>query len=434
MKSLFLLFLLLASSATYAAQQYAKPRFYAAGFADIYYDTQDAACSAAGPRQVANSGTLQSAIIAYSNGNRNILGTCWIKSTPFNQVGTSVTSLAISAQHTCPAGHTLGPANNTNIYQRLCTADSCPAGTTLNPTTSKCDDNCLPNKGQLASFGLNCSTDTSAGLSVCMPNNCAANVVDTASVRVGNCWYGTNTARYTGDGCSGQRPSSSFSNPSNGNPPPADKPETDCIKQGKSFGTVNGVVVCVPKGSASAAPITQTNQNTTTTTNTDSAGNASTSSTTETKNATQDGDQVTSQIIKTNPDGTKTEETKTESTFSFCATNPTHPICKKPASEDEEGDTSCEDNPDLPKCMKVGEAQEGDNLTTDARTISFSPVTITSGGACPADKSVSIAGKSVTFSYTWLCNYASMFKPFMLAFAYLSAAMFLFMGLRGANS
>ncbi|MGQ2966774.1 MAG: virulence factor TspB C-terminal domain-related protein [Methylophilus sp.] len=432
MKLLSLLFLLLVSSSCFSAQEYAKPRFYLSGFPDNFYDTQEAACSSGAPRQVANNGTLISAIVSYPGG-RNLLGTCWIKSTPYNSTGTSVSNLNVLAQHSCPAGYLLGAANQTNIYQRTCTIAACPTGTTLNTATNQCEDNCLPMKGKMGSFGLNCSAGTSSGQGVCMPNNCAAVIVDTTSVFVTSCYYGINTARYSGEGCSGQPSAASFSNPTNA-PDPTDKPETDCVRKGQSFGYVNGVPVCVPKGSASAAPVTQTNQSTTTTTNTDSAGNSTSNTSTETKNATQDGDQVTSQTIKTNPDGTKTEETKTEPVYQFCASNPTHPICKKPASEDEEGEDSCEDNPDLPRCMKVGEAEEGDNLTTDARTINFSPVTITSGGSCPADKSVSIAGKSITFSYTWLCNYASMFKPFMLAFAYLSAAMFLFMGLRGANS
>ncbi|MGQ3091565.1 MAG: virulence factor TspB C-terminal domain-related protein [Methylophilus sp.] len=423
-----MLLLLLTPVISNSAEEYAKPRFYLSNFADIYYDTQEAACSAGAPRQVANSGTLTSAIVAYSNGNRNMLGTCWIKSTPFNQVGTSVSNLNVLAQHSCPAGYTLGPANQTNIYQRLCTIASCPSGTTLNTATNKCDDNCLPIKGQLASFGLNCSSETSQAMPVCMPNNCAANVIDTASVRLGNCWYGSNTARYTGERCNGQRSSSSFSNPSNENPPPADKPETDCIKQGKSFGYVNGVPVCVPKGSASATPITQTNQNTTTTTNTDSGGNTTSSTTTETKNATQEGDQVTSQIIKTNPDGTKTEETKTEPVYQFCATNPTHPICKKPASEEEEGVDPCEDRPDLPQCYDRGEPTDTDTISSVNKSFSFAPLAMASSAGCPADRVFVLSGRSFTVPFDRFCTLVASLKPLILAFAYMTAAGIMFNG------
>ncbi|WP_156376564.1 virulence factor TspB C-terminal domain-related protein [Methylophilus sp. Leaf414] len=338
-----------------------------------------------------------------------------------------------SYAYQCPTGATL-QSNSGKVLDKVCVLTSCPANTTLNTTTNVCDDVCLPNKGKIGSFSLNCGVDVSSGTGVCMPNNCAATVVDNSAARVGNCWFGVNNARYTGATCGGQPSTTSFSNPSNANPPPVDAPETNCLKDGKSFGYVNGVPVCVPKGSSSATPVKDSNQSTTTNSSTDTKGNTSSTTSSEVKNATQDGDQVTSSTTKTNADGTKTEETKTESVTSFCATNPTHPICKKAAQEEEEGPDPCEDNPDLPQCIGLGEAEEGGAIATSNKTVSFAPVQITSGGSCPPDKSVSIAGRSITFSYSWLCQYASMFKPFMLAFAYLSAAMFLFMGLRGANT
>lgn len=106
------------------------------------------------------------------------------------------------------------------------------------------------------------------------------------------------------------------------NTEPQNSPEYDCIKQGKSYGTVNGTVSCVAKGSPGSAPVT----------------------TTETKKKTEnspDGTKETTKEIKRNADGTVTTITtivnnngspttteKTEPQSSFCEDNPNSKICK----------------------------------------------------------------------------------------------------------
>jgi len=422
MKRLLLIILFLLPISTYAVTMPAKIWYnveaqtvYNPNSIYKFFTTQQGACDYNFPRLYPTglyglvSATVSNSVCYLS-----------IKNLSNGNVGYNSTGIVIAYQ--CESGWTL---NN-----GVCSSPTCPTGMTAN-ASGVCVDNCLPNKGQTGSFPLNCSAESFSGSGVCMPNNCAATVVDSSSTKVSGCWYGYNTARYTGATCSGQPGVASFSNPSNANPPPDDDPRTKCLKAGQSFGVVNGVTVCVPKSSSGAAPVTSGTQTNTTTTNTDANGNSNTQNSSEVKSVSQDGDQVTSQIIKNNPDGTKTESTITQPVSEFCATNPNHSICKK-ANEDTP--SSCEDNPDLPQCLQLGDADDNETIATTTHTVSFTPVSITSGGGCPADKSVSIAGRSITFSYSWLCQYASMFRPFMLAFAYLSAAMFMFWGYKGAQT
>lgn len=431
MKALAFILLLVFSSTIFAATEYAKNKFYFPSYPSDFFETQEAACTSNAPRHISNSGTLISAVMSYAGGGTNALGTCWIKYTPYNQTGTGVASVGVSTSQSCPAGYSLGPPT-ANIYQRLCTISSCPTGTTYNATTDKCVDNCDQFKGQIGTFSLNCSSQTNAGQGVCFPNNCAATITDSSSARVGTCWYGYNQAKYTGLTCSGQPSTASFVNPSNTQPPPADSDQANCIKNGQSFGTVNGVTVCVPKTSASATPVTSSSQTSISTKNTDATGNSTTQNSTEVKSVTQDGDQVTSQIIKNNPDGTKSETTVTQSYDDFCASNPNQKICKK--ANDEDTSSACEDNPDLPQCYQRGEADDGDTIGESTRTVSFAAKSITSAASCPSNKSMSAFGRSLTIDYSPVCTYAADFKPFILAFAYLSAAMFLFWGYRGSQA
>lgn len=421
MKLLLLLSLLLVSSLLQAATVPARVFYNATGSqytpanASTQYSTAAAACQA-----VFTNSTHPSKLATTLTGN-----VCRLS---YSTTSTT-TDYLIYTIYACPAPLTQVGSGTPNS-STVCTVPSCPTGQVWTTETNSCNADCQPIKDQRSDFSVNCSNGNMPE-SVCMPNNCAALVVDSAlgQNRSSSCWFGIGTGKYTGIACTGQTSTAALSNPSNANPPPADPPETDCIKQGKSFGTVNGVVVCVPKGSSSAAPSKTGTQTTTTTTEKDENGNPVTSGQTKTSyELSQDGAAVISKETKKNEDGsTVTVETETTKE-NFCEKNPNHAICK-PQPED-----ICSENPDRPECFDRGEIDDSSVIPTDTRTVSFTPVQITSGGSCPADKSVSIAGRSIVFSYTWLCNYASLFKPFMIAFSYLSAAMFLFWGLKGAQT
>jgi hypothetical protein len=427
MKRLILLFILLAiSSVSQAAYtgRYVYKLIAAGSFNNNYYSDLQTACNDAYNYNKANKINWYT-----TSGPLYMLGViCRYDSTPTSTVTIQWQQyLECSGTYINVTAGTGAPPN--------CSGDPtpCPPGQTF--INGVCRSSCEAKKGQNYQFSINCAGNTLPG-SVCLPDNCAGNLIDSfvAQNKTSSCWFGVGTAKYTGASCSGEASTSSLQNPSSANPPPEDSPETKCVKDGKSFGLVNGVPVCVPKSSTGAAPSKTTGQTDTTTTTTNPTnGQSSSTSTSEKSSVSEDGAAVSTTNTKKNEDGSTTETTTTTTKAEFCAKNPNHQICKS-EPEKEEGADVCEDNPDLPQCIGLGEPEDGGAIATSNKVVSFTPVQITSGGSCPPDKSVSIAGRSITFSYSWLCQYASMFKPFMLAFAYLSAAMFLFMGLRGANT
>ncbi|TXI36675.1 MAG: hypothetical protein E6Q51_05030 [Methylophilus methylotrophus] len=343
---------------------------------------------------------------------------------------TTISEFPIFTIYACPAP-LVQVGSGTPNASTLCTVPTCPTGQIWNSQLNSCAADCNPKKGNKYAFSINGANVPSV---VCLPDQCVGNVFYSSVACLGSgtsSCFGSGDAIYSGESCSGQTPVSSFTNPTNQQPPPDDSPQTKCVKAGQSFGTVNGVTVCVPKTSSGAAPITNTGTTSQETKETDENGNTTTSSSDTKSQSTLDNGQVITKTETTNSDGTKTESTVSQPASEFCASNPNHSICKK---SDEETPSSCDDNPDLPQCFDRGEPEEGDPIGEQSKTVTFTPVAITSGGGCPADKSVSIAGRSITFSYSWLCQYASMFRPFMLAFAYLSAAMFLFWGYKGAQT
>jgi hypothetical protein len=422
MKRFILLFTLLLTSTVFAATTPAL-RWYnltgsqwSSATASSNFSTQDATCQYA----FSASSHPSKGSVQLINNSCRVLHTN----------GATISDNPIFTVYACPPNTTRADGGFGNpTASTMCNLPTCPTGQIWSTVSNSCSQDCSPLTGQRSNFSINCSNGNLPS-SVCMPNNCAAAVVDSvlAQNKTSACWFGEGTGKYFGQSCSGQPSTSGLSNPTNANPPPEDSPETKCIKQGKTFGTVNGVAVCVPKSSAGGAPIKISTETKTDTTEKDENGNQTSGSSTTKTELSQDGQQVITKETKKNEDGTESTTQTEQTKENFCEKNPNNSICKP------EPDDQCEDNPDLPQCMKIGEPEEGGLIDTQARNVTYTPVQIASGGSCPPDKTVSVAGRAMTFSYSWLCQYASMFKPFMLAFAYLSAAMFLFSGLRGANT
>jgi hypothetical protein len=420
MKSLSLLFLLLVTSHVFGATVPTRPYYAVAQFQEVdlsipnrFFTTKEAACTYQGTA-LAEIYALQYATLT---GN-----TCQVRFTVKSSGSVGQTEYSIYTKYGCPP-NTIKPTG-TITESSVCTIPSCPAGQAWSTTLSACVADCLPKKGQKQEFSVNGASMPS---SVCMPDNCAASIFNSTVACMGTTCFGQADAIFTGNSCNGERSLASVTNPTNSNPP-VDKPETKCVKSGQSYGTVNGVPVCVPKSSSGAAPVTTSGQSSTDTKNTDSSGNETSSGSTTKTNSTLEGGQVITKTETTKSDGTKEEETHTTTFDNFCSENPNHKLCK-PQEEEQ-----CEEGDERPQCLKLGTPASGDSIFTETKIVTYTPVQITSGGSCPPDKSVSIAGRSITFSYSWLCQYASMFKPFMIAFAYLSAAMFLFWGLKGAQT
>jgi hypothetical protein len=225
-------------------------------------------------------------------------------------------------------------------------------------------------------------------------------------------------------------------------------PECDCIKQNKSWGTVNGAVVCVAKGTQGSQPVTvNPPPKTTTTTPAPTPENPNPEPVTETTEQPQvtigggsnnasstGGDNPDVTQTTTNPDGSTISETMDQE--SYCAANPNAAICKAKRTCEEYPDSpmckfECEKFPDLIACSEFGPVPEPEAISTIERNIGLITLPVLpESNACPAPDSISIGGRTISLSYQPFCDYASAFKPLVLVAAWLSAA-FIVVGFRG---
>lgn len=248
--------------------------------------------------------------------------------------GATISENPIFTVYACPL-NTTNDSGGTPNASTMCTLPACPTGQIWSTVTNSCSQDCAPLKGKEASISLNCGSSEPSR--VCMPNTCSASMSASFTVKFGNCSYGAMSGAYTGNSCSGEVSSSSLSNPSNANPPPADSPETDCIKQGKSFGTVNGSTVCVGTGTPGAAPV----KSVTTKETTNQSGDNPAEVTNETKATTKVGDQVITETTKKKPDGTE-EKTNTVEAFSdYCEKNANSKLCKPEETKESKFTGNC---------------------------------------------------------------------------------------------
>lgn len=371
--------------------------------------------------------------------------------------------LSISIDKDCNGTRTTwtGNANGTAGILTCTGTPSCPTGQTF--IGGACVDNCNQYKGQTVQVALNCATaDTSV---VCMPNNCVANLGSSVTIfdKTKQCRYGTADGVYSGVTCNGQTPSTALSNPTNANPPPTDSPEAKCVKNGQSFGTVNGQVVCVSAGTAGSPPINQTSTTTTQTDTRDANGNLkSTAATTQTAAVSSDGQQVVKTTQTKNPDGTVTTETKQQDFNQFCVENPNNKICKSSETESKFTGTcassfACEG--DAVQCaMALKQHQVYCEAVADdpTRTAFTDDVAATTGqklsdwipqsivniptdltgqkllsSACLADMTFPIVGQSITLPLSKLCPALEFCGTVVKLFSYLFSAIIIF-GRRGS--
>lgn len=99
----------------------------------------------------------------------------------------------------------------------------------------------------------------------------------------------------------------------------------------------------------------------------------------------------------------------------------------KPKTEQDQ--SLCEKHPDIVACQKLGDLQP-EKLPSKTvpmelkREEGFGP----SNGTCPPPKQFVVLGKSMSFRWDLLCDFASGIRPLLIGFAYLSAAL-AFLGL-----
>lgn len=293
----------------------------------------------------------------------------------------------------CPVGQNWTQSGNT------CTRPDCVAPQTRDPADGVCKAPPCPAAGQSgASLG---ATGVFAGTGQ-MPNTLCINscVYDRGGVGVqaGSGWA-TGVGSATGASCS---QSTGAALPASD---PTTDPKTKCVESGQSYGTVNGVVVCVP-----ASTVTTKSGSTTTTTNKDPQGNvtstttSSSTTTSTTTNVSGGGGGKSTTTTTTNPDGSTTTTT-TDQTGA--------------GDGDDEGDDDWGTPP-----------EEGALTEQAVGPSSITPVSIGGSGSCPAP--IALPHNWGSMSYEPACNLAGMIKPITLVFAWLAALLIAVGGFKDA--
>lgn len=336
---------------------------------------------------------------------------------------------------TCPHGGTFNPTT-----QKCDNPPPCPEGQTRNPDGSCQAPPC--ESGRVLDTGLyNDSNGDGITPTTCI-SGCTANFTPTGAPALhcsfggdlGTCSYAT-PGDYidSGNSCSsGNPPGDKVPKPRN---PPC--PACDCMESGGSWGTVNGVGVCAPRGAPGTKPITtQPPPKTETTTPAPTPENPNPTPTTTVipvptvteipaPAGSPPGTPPSITTSTQNPDGSKTETTQTKG--QFCEANPTHQICTG-IGNGGQGSKFCQENPNVLACQTLGDPPAAEELQTGEVNMSFAPVSLPSMASCPTD--IAFSFMTGTVSYDWLCQYANAMRPFMIAGAYLTAALIIF-GFRG---
>lgn len=308
-----------------------------------------------------------------------------------------------SAGKSCPAtgGWTLSGANCTRPdcaagevrnESGSCVPVTCPVGQYFNLDFNECRQKCLV--GDTTKNGMMASG--SGGFPELAPGVVCAGECGNSFKMAGHTgttsWWailGDGTGQYCGEGSGYTGPAPVA--PDNTVQP--DSPGAKCIQGGEGFGTVNGVVVCVP-----STTTTKKTSSGTTTTNKDPNGNTISTSTTtnNTTTTTNIGGGSSSTTTTTNPDGSTTTTTT-----------------------DTEGDGGTCEGED---CIGLGTPTEEGAIGSKAVGPSaITAVTIGGSASCPA--AVVLPKGYGTFSYQPACDLAGMIRPLTLVFAWLAAGL-----------
>lgn len=353
--------------------------------------------------------------------------------TAVNSAGNTVQfpTMAVGSklQDACPVGSN---GNGLNPPRRMCTI-TCTAPQVFNTFSNTCKlpDPCLPLKGiHVTKLFYDGDVPT-----ICK-NNCIITISNSVCSGISpfSC---AGDGKFTGSECTPTTPAII-----------PNTPEHDCLATGQSYGTVNGVVVCTKTGTTGTPPIKTTalaDSKSSTTSN--NVTNTTTSNTTTTSNS--ETNTVNQTTTTTNPDGSTKTESKEQDSKSFCESNPNSAMCKS------EQKSSCEQNPEGPECKHhcqkfpdslscvkasdyIGDPSQLPIGNPSTGTFNFpsniSNVSMTEVNSCPADYSVTIGGRVIPFEYTWLCDYASAFKPIVVSFALLAALYIVYGAISGSSS
>ncbi|MBS1156611.1 MAG: hypothetical protein H6R07_2535 [Proteobacteria bacterium] len=316
----------------------------------------------------------------------------------------------------CGAGTHKLPVNNYNSTEQCIANSVCKAGT---PYTGGLTS-------QAASQGWACKQDDGCQYNV------SSSVKDSSGSYSGTMVGMGTFCTVTGDGTNAVSPLASN--------------EAKCLAAGKSFGTVNGAVVCTnpveSKSTATASSVStagdgsKTSTSTTTSTSVNSDGKITTTKTTTS--------------TPTNADGTlgtpsTTTETETQEKSTFCEENPNSTICK-----DSEFSGACSSafscNGDAVQCAIAQDLHkrhctmfESKTALSDLGTASANGVAITDesplssgnrinidlggkldmsrglSGTCIPSQTIDVMGKSIKLDTTEFCKWADAFGYLVVA-------------------
>lgn len=343
----------------------------------------------------------------------------------------------------------------------------CPDGKDWDSATSSCitADPCKSRAGMYYNNGQYSTSNLAGGdgaftgattqagqipLTFCQ-SGCQMSTENLEGGASGAAWYGRGNPRYTGVSCTaGDKDSVTKTN---------NTPEYDCVKSGKGFGYVNGNVVCTEITNTQAKGSTTTTKTNADGTKTEvrsdqsvkcDGTNCVTTTTTTTTTFNSSGTQVSTSTTsestsKPDPSASGTG-TGTKGDSSFCASNPSSPMCK-----DGSFSGACSSGTAAPACdgdpvqcatakatfeancktMRAGDPPATSDPVGEKKVqLNFSNSDLPGGSSCPATKSATVMGHSITFDFSFICQFAGVIKPVVIAMGWLIAGFIVF-GYRG---
>lgn len=240
----------------------------------------------------------------------------WTQSTVYPEQGycykvgdTNVQGTTLFSYY-CPSGSTKSGSGSSTVCSYT---TSCPTGT-LRDASGSCVPDCISNPDDKVGQPLNYIGGHSA--TVC-DGSCSYSVVGAVQV-------------CTSDGkCYGQYGSKTGSSCTSSTLATGNTTEYDCLKQGKSYGVVNGVTVCLAPGTAGSTNVTSSPPPSTSTT--DAGGNSTNTTTNTTYTVNNNGTVTTTTTTTVTTNGASpvtTTEQKEQGKDDFCSQNPQVSICK----------------------------------------------------------------------------------------------------------
>lgn len=363
------------------------------------------------------------------------------QTTPISQIGS------------CPTPeHTISYSASTGEGTCVAPAPTCTPPQVLNTATNQCwiPPDCTD--GKLLTSGT-FSAASPIATYYCV-GGCSAVFVGTAPTiscafagGVGSCDL-VRTGRFNALGALCGQEAAPVTKPA----PNPDSPENKCVASGQTFGTVNGVTVCVPIGTAGSPVPPPLPDATKSKTVTNADGSTTTTTTNNTVN--NNGTVSTTTTITNTPAGggtpTTTTTTKQQDKRGFCEENPTLQICKDSSfSGSCTGSFTC--NGDAIQCaiakeqhtrnckffeedadmnsefetMKAGENNNPADVENREIVDVQSQLNESSEGiasSCPVDVNFSVSGHTFTLPMSEYCDVLTMLGYISLALAYGVAA------------